>query len=894
MCRLSLCWYSIFCKHNFLGFVFGGFHLFVDGYIAFAWFWIYHIFHLELEVLSNFMARIPNKIKSIDGSKETPKLAVRNTDLWFVGTPVKSEQAQMVFVDSEGDQIHDVCKADQLKSWKANLKENSTYVMHNFKVVKNDGQFRVCEHEYKLVFIGVTVVREADLHELPFKEFRFVEFGNVGNFVAGLLVDIIGVVDQVLFRHVSSKNTRVVFRMKDLRLWLTPIFATSYIFGYLWFILSRILFVTLDDGYVYLILMNGEILSCTLWENYCMQFLSYLNERGNDGLIVIILTHARIKDVNLKRGVEVSPVLPPGDQESSQVSGGSQLSLKDAFLSKAKVKTISEINGISEDVVCVTVGTISKIVMDNHSWCYQACVQYILYLTGMYIARYRVEVMVTQNNESSKFLLWDHECAELNDQTADEVNRVKIEVDFSSFWHDGDVDLNASPQALDRLLGYVLAFKVRIQSKFRNVVVLRYSNELDLINVVLEMLADNHDPVAGFPLTPKKRISSDEVDDELGSSQISPAQLSSNKLTRHSNKSYNSLSYGQLKLGNYLLGTINMQRDLILQKPGSIGNVSCSKSDILMLSHLHNQQLTALPNMISHIVSTLTHMLDQQNSRAKSFKMARDRLADDQADNIKLQLIVARGKDGRINDDTLRNLTLIEIEQLLHINQRSLKDYPTMSYPQDINLTSYLQNNLMNEKQFTIELSKLSTTMKGQSLSMVGLYLPKPVFTHGQLYVALSRVNSAKGLKILIHDDKQKKIPPFYHQQWVPNYPESIQLGYNGATYQIQLQQHRGRYFLADGLVDFRADLKIYESIIINFFACDDDSIFYIHFTPPLDQQTCGRPLLHSRQHIWTKEIIQCILGAPHPLEIPLHARKHLKECGNHMTILRKHGPPLQ
>ncbi|RZC03167.1 hypothetical protein D0Y65_018008, partial [Glycine soja] len=159
----------------------------------------------ELAVLSNFMARIPDKIKSIDGSRETLKLAVRIIDLWFVGTPNKSEQAQMVIVDSEGDQIHAICKVDQLKSWKADLKENSTYVMHNFKVVKNDGQFRVCEHEYKLVFIGVTVVREADLHELPFKEFRFVEFGNVvaGNFVAGLLVEIIGVVDQVLFRHVS-------------------------------------------------------------------------------------------------------------------------------------------------------------------------------------------------------------------------------------------------------------------------------------------------------------------------------------------------------------------------------------------------------------------------------------------------------------------------------------------------------------------------------------------------------------------------------------------------------------------------------------------------------------------------------------------------------------------
>ena len=52
----------------------------------------------------------------------------------------------------------------------------------------------------------------------------------------------------------------------------------------------------------------------------------------------------------------------------------------------------------------------------------------------------------------------------------------------------------------------------------------------------LSVIAD-HDPVAGLPLTPKKRMSSDEVDDELGSLQIFPAQLSSNKLTRHSHKS---------------------------------------------------------------------------------------------------------------------------------------------------------------------------------------------------------------------------------------------------------------------------------------------------------------------------------------------------------------------
>ena len=101
MCRLSLCWCSVFCKQNFVVFVFSVFHLFVDGCIAFAWFWIYHIIHLELEILSNFMARIPDKINSIDGSKEALKLVVRITDLWFVGTPNKSEQAEMVFIDSE-------------------------------------------------------------------------------------------------------------------------------------------------------------------------------------------------------------------------------------------------------------------------------------------------------------------------------------------------------------------------------------------------------------------------------------------------------------------------------------------------------------------------------------------------------------------------------------------------------------------------------------------------------------------------------------------------------------------------------------------------------------------------------------------------------------------------
>lgn len=45
---------------------------------------------------------------------------------------------------------------------------------------------------------------------------------------------------------------------------------------------------------------------------------------------------------------------------------------------------------------------------------------------------------------------------------------------------------------------------------------------------------------------------------------------------------------------------------------------------------------------------------------------------------------------------------------------------------------------------------------QGKSLKWIGVYLPDPIFGHGQLYVALSRATSPEGLKILIkqYDDQ--------------------------------------------------------------------------------------------------------------------------------------------
>ncbi|XP_022855024.1 ATP-dependent DNA helicase PIF6-like [Olea europaea var. sylvestris] len=38
----------------------------------------------------------------------------------------------------------------------------------------------------------------------------------------------------------------------------------------------------------------------------------------------------------------------------------------------------------------------------------------------------------------------------------------------------------------------------------------------------------------------------------------------------------------------------------------------------------------------------------------------------------------------------------------------------------------------------------------GQTLDFIGLYLPQPVFCHGQLYVALSRTKTSKSIKVLL------------------------------------------------------------------------------------------------------------------------------------------------
>ncbi|KAL6575054.1 hypothetical protein OROMI_012339 [Orobanche minor] len=130
-------------------------------------------------------------------------------------------------------------------------------------------------------------------------------------------------------------------------------------------------------------------------------------------------------------------------------------------------------------------------------------------------------------------------------------------------------------------------------------------------------------------------------------------------------------------------------------------------------------------------------------------------------DNLKLKIgttvMLMRNidqKSGLCNGTRLQvlrmGINIIEVKIISSGKVGSICAIPRMVIsPSDTNMPFKL-----NRRQFPVQVCFAMTINKsqGQTLSQVGLFLQRPVFSHGQLYVAVSRVKSKKGLKVLYCD----------------------------------------------------------------------------------------------------------------------------------------------
>jgi len=74
------------------------------------------------------------------------------------------------------------------------------------------------------------------------------------------------------------------------------ILSYSYIFFIICFLISSYSKITHDYFYFIYIFNRGKVILCGLWESYATKFLNYYNQNKNCGAIVLILTHAMIRD----------------------------------------------------------------------------------------------------------------------------------------------------------------------------------------------------------------------------------------------------------------------------------------------------------------------------------------------------------------------------------------------------------------------------------------------------------------------------------------------------------------------------------------------------------------------------------------------------------------------
>ncbi|XP_058766859.1 uncharacterized protein LOC131640487 [Vicia villosa] len=260
--------------------------------------------------------------------------------------------------------------------------------------------------------------------------------------------------------------------------------------------------------------LSGDIINCTLWESYGSKFLDYYNDPTNTGAIVIILTHAMIKDSQVSNAwsgskllinediPEISEFLSklPANEQSQKPSqsaksmslwsGGSQFTTLEKFVHKAKCIPLSQFCKIKQDMLCVTVGTTTKFYVSKHGWFYYSCTKCSVKATDLNnpykcicgenvhkpIPRYKVDIYVYDGESKFRFVFWDADCEQFIGQSADSMHKSMLE--------NGEDDPMVYPDELDMLLEKKMALRAKVQPTFGQASVWKLSYDEEFVSQI--------------------------------------------------------------------------------------------------------------------------------------------------------------------------------------------------------------------------------------------------------------------------------------------------------------------------------------------------------------------------------------------------------------------------
>ncbi|KAI5385215.1 hypothetical protein KIW84_071990 [Lathyrus oleraceus] len=237
--------------------------------------------------------------------------------------------------------------------------------------------------------------------------------------------------------------------------------------------------------------LKGNCINCNLWETYGSIFLAYYNDPKNNGAIVILLTHAMVKDSQVSNAWSGSKLLINEDIPEIQDFMSKLPTNEQKEKPTQSAKSLSNWSGGSQYSPVERCSSKAH----NPEKAYEcSCGQKV----EQPIPRYKIEIYVSNGESKYRFVFWDSECAAILGMTAEFMHNSMVE--------NGEDDPMVYPDELEMLLNKKMAFRVKVQPTFSQASVWKLCDDEAFVKEIENdyIVEDNQSKTEYAKLVPNK------------------------------------------------------------------------------------------------------------------------------------------------------------------------------------------------------------------------------------------------------------------------------------------------------------------------------------------------------------------------------------------------------